>query len=233
MPKSTPPSRGNRRAAPTKVAKPFPWGTVVGSTLLGATLIGILVYAALNQGGGISDVLTDPDSKIKGVVVAADLDKIARKHVPGTVKYEQNPPNGGEHNATPQTCAVYTEPIAPEHAVHSLEHGAVWVTYNSTVSKADIEALTGKVEGERYRMLSPDPDQKDPIDLSAWGRRLSVDSADDKRVDQFLSAYSGGKQSPEPGASCTGTNETGPLKEAAPTDNPAFPPAGASTAPTR
>ncbi len=237
MPKSTPPSRGNRRAAPTKVAKPFPWGTAVGSAVLAVALIGILVYAAMNQGGGVSDVLRNPDKGIKGVAVASDLAKIPRNHVAGTVKYAQTPPNGGDHNAAPQTCAVYTEPIAPEHAVHSLEHGAVWVTYSSKASKADIEALTAKVEGQQYRMLSPIPDQSNPIDLTAWGRRLSVTSADDKRVDQFLDAYSGGPQAPEPGSACTGTSETGPLKAAPATDSPSttvtIPPAVPSAAPTK
>jgi hypothetical protein len=94
-----------------KVAKPFPWGTVVGSAVIGLALIGLLVYAATNQGSGIEN----PDTSIDGVVVA-DADALTRGHVDGPVEYEQNPPNGGDHNGAPQTCAVYDEPIAPEHA---------------------------------------------------------------------------------------------------------------------
>ena len=135
MPQSTtPPARGGsaRRAAPTKVSKPFPWGTALGSVVLATALIGTITYAAVNQGSGVSDIVRDPDNAIAGVVVAA-ADTLASKHVAGPVRYPQLPPNGGNHNSVPQQCAVYTSPIAPEHAVHSLEHGAVWITYNASV----------------------------------------------------------------------------------------------------
>ena len=206
---------GSRRAAPTKVSKPFPWGTVLGSTVLGAALVGIIAYAAFNQGSGVSDVLRNPDAAIEGVAVA-DLEKVSRNHVQGPVKYPQTPPNSGDHNAVPQTCQVYEAAIAPEHALHSLEHGAVWVTYNDSVSDDDVEALRSKVEGDPYRMMSPVKEQKSPINLSAWGRRLSVDSADDERVDEFLRAYTAGRQAPEPGAACVGTTATGPVEGAVP-----------------
>ncbi len=215
MPKSTPPpNRGARRAAPTKVSKPFPWGTVLGSVVLAAALGGILLYAALNQGGGVSDVLRNPDSAIEGVAVA-DAKTLTRNHVPGVVKYAQSPPNGGDHNIAPQQCDVYTAPIAPEHAVHSLEHGAVWITYNTSVSDADVERLSGLVEGDPYRLMSPLPEQTSPINLSAWGRRLSVDSASDKRIEKFLQGYTNGPQTPEPGAACVGNTTTGPVQAAA------------------
>lgn len=235
MPKSPPPAPrgGSRRAAPTKVAKPFPWGTVVGSALLALVLGGILVFAALNPGSGRDQLLTDPDNAIKGVAVATG--KLSRGHVAGPVKYPQTPPNTGDHNASPQTCAVYTAPIASEHAVHSLEHGAVWITYNAKVPAAQVEALAAKVKGNDYRLMSPAPAQSSPVDLSAWGRRLSVDSASDPRVDDFLRAYTNGPQSPERGARCAGTTTTGPLRPGGPDGallSPApLPPAGAPSAP--
>jgi hypothetical protein len=40
--------------------------------------------------------------------------------------------------------------------------------------------------------------------LSAWGKQLTVDSADDPRVSQFFTKYVQGAQTPEPGAACTG-----------------------------
>ena len=211
----SPASRGtsSRRAAPTKVAKPFPWGTVLGSAVLAVVLIGTIAFAALNQGSGRNRLLTEPDSAIEGVSVATG--QLSRGHVQGPVKYAQNPPNAGDHNITPQQCAVYTAQIAPEHALHSLEHGAVWVTYNASVPAAQVEELAGKVQGNPYRLMSPLPAQKNKIDLSAWGRRLSVDSASDKRVDEFLTAYTNGPQAPEPGAACVGTTATGPVQAAA------------------
>ena len=212
MPKTPPPRRGasSRRSAPTKVSKPFPWGVVAGSGVLAVALVGLLVYAALNQGGGRNRLLTDPDDAISGITVSSK-DQLSRNHVEGTVKYPTNPPTGGDHNSTPQTCQVYTEAIAPEHAVHSLEHGAVWVTYNDKATEGRHRDAHGAVQGDPYRLMSPAPTRRAPITLTAWGRQLDVKSADDKRVEQFLDAYTNGPQTPEKGAGCVGTTATGPL----------------------
>jgi hypothetical protein len=233
MPKTPPPSRrggSTRRSAPVKVQQPKPWGVIAGSAALGVALVALLVYAVMNQGGGVDPVLSDPDNNIEGVVLA-DEEALGRDHVPGAVQYETLPPPGGDHNGVPQTCDVYTEAIAPEHAVHSLEHGAVWVTYNESASDDDIAALEDEVQGDPYRLMSPLPEQESPIALTAWGRTLELDGADDERVDQFLRAYTNGPQTPERGAACVGVTTTGPL-QGAPTDEPTMPAASPSAAPS-
>jgi hypothetical protein len=201
-----------RRAAPTKVSKPFPWGTVVGSVVLASALVGLIAYAAMNQGSGVRDLVRNPDAAIDGVVVAEG--ELERSHVAGPVDYPQTPPNSGNHNQTPQQCDVYPSPIAPEHAIHSLEHGAVWITYNDDVPADQVEELASKVEGDPYGLMSPLPEQSSPINLSAWGRRLSVDSADDPRIDDFIEGYRSGPQTPERGAACIGVTTTGPVQDA-------------------
>ena len=74
MPKTPPPPsrRGgsSRRSAPVKVQQPKPWGVIAGSAALGVALVALLVYAVMNQGGGVSDIVRDPDNAIEGVVVA-------------------------------------------------------------------------------------------------------------------------------------------------------------------
>jgi len=40
------------------------------------------------------------------------------------------PPMGGTHNQVWQNCGVYETPLRSDLAVHSLEHGAVWITYH-------------------------------------------------------------------------------------------------------
>jgi hypothetical protein len=88
--------------------------------------------------------------------------------------------------------------------VHSLEHGAVWVTYNGKASKADVSALAAKVRKTPYTLMSPVEDQKDPLMLSAWAHQRTVTSASDPNVDKFLAEFVQGSQTPEPGAACTG-----------------------------
>ncbi len=63
---------------------------------------------------------------------------LSRNHVTKTVKYPMEPPVGGNHNPVWMNCNgdVYGKAINNMNAVHSLEHGAVWVTYNSKASDA-------------------------------------------------------------------------------------------------
>jgi hypothetical protein len=135
-----------------------------------------------------------------------DAEKLGRDHVTGAVSYPMTPPVGGDHHQAWMTCdgTVYTEAVARENAVHSLEHGAVWITYNDRAADADVEELADKVSRTPYTLMSPEKDQSGAIMLSAWGRQLTVGSASDPRVQQFLTKYVQGAQTPEPGAACSG-----------------------------
>ncbi|NLU69310.1 DUF3105 domain-containing protein [Streptomyces sp. HNM0574] len=156
------------------------------------------------------DRRVDPDrANVKGEKVYRGL---SREHTEGRVDYSggPTPPAGGRHHPTWQNADgdVYTEPVRNEHAVHTLEHGAVWVTYSDRADAADVKALKAKVEGVPYRFMSPVPGQDSPVKLTAWGHQLSLRSADDRRVDQFFDAYVQGPQTPEQGAPVTGGRAT-------------------------
>ncbi|MGW2643736.1 DUF3105 domain-containing protein [Streptomyces sp. NPDC001393] len=130
---------------------------------------------------------------------------LARTHVQTKVSYPMHPPVGGNHNQVWATCdgTVYTKPLQDENAVHSMEHGAVWVTYTSKAAKADIAALAAKVKKTPYSMMSPYENQAAPLILSAWGHQVTVKSADDPEVNKFFAAYVHGPQTPEADAPCT------------------------------
>lgn len=119
------------------------------------------------------------------------------------------PPVGGVHYDAWQTCGIYLEPIAPENAVHSLEHGAVWITYQPDLPAGQIEQLQSLVRGEPYLLLSPYPEQRSPIVLTAWAAQLEVDSAADERVETFVQRYRLGPSTPERGGACSGTGGVG------------------------
>ncbi|MFE5408594.1 DUF3105 domain-containing protein [Microbacterium sp. NPDC056569] len=128
-------------------------------------------------------------------------------HVDTEVDYPQTPPAGGDHNAIWLNCGVYTEPVPNENAVHSLEHGAVWITYDpAQVTDEDIAALEDLLPST-YTLLTPYPDMDTPIAVSAWNAQLKVDSADDPRIEEFIQAYWNSTSAPEPGAACTGAYE--------------------------
>lgn len=128
------------------------------------------------------------------------------QHTAGPVDYAQTPPVGGPHDPQWADCTgtVYAAPIRPENAVHSLEHGAVWITYDpARIDGDDLAALVGLVEGQQATMLSPYPDQPTPVSLQAWGHQLALDELDTGVVEDFLTTYRLAPDvSPEPGASC-------------------------------
>ncbi|MBV2353671.1 DUF3105 domain-containing protein [Streptomyces sp. J2-1] len=132
--------------------------------------------------------------------------KLSRNHVTTKVAYPMHPPVGGNHNPVWLNCNgdVYRAAVPEVNAVHSLEHGAVWVTYTDKAARADVAALADKVKATPYSLMSPYADQDAPLTLSAWGHQVAVKSAKDPEVDKFFAAYVQGDQTPEPGASCTG-----------------------------
>lgn len=126
-----------------------------------------------------------------------------QEHVTEPVAYEQTPPAGGPHAPEWLNCAVYEDEVPNENAVHSMEHGAVWITYRPDIPAEDVAALQ-QILGQPYEILSPFEDLPAPVVASAWGKQLLLDGADDPRLASFLSEFKQGPQTPEPGASCTG-----------------------------
>ena len=145
------------------------------------------------------------DIAIKGLKT---FDGLTAVHVPSTVDYEadygMNPPAGGNHNQAWLNCGVYTEPQQNENAVHALEHGAVWVTYDpDAVSEADVQTLRDEIPST-YMVLSPYPGLPAPVVASAWGNQVQLDGADDPRLTDFIAKFRQSPDAPEPGAACTG-----------------------------
>jgi len=126
------------------------------------------------------------------------------QHQPGLVTYKETPAVGGPHNPAWQNCGVYTAPLYPSYVVHSLEHGAVSVTYRPGLPAAQLATLGDLTRARSYTLLSPVAQQPSAIMLSAWGAQLGVEDASDPRVQAFLKQYEQSKSSPEPGAPCSG-----------------------------
>lgn len=116
----------------------------------------------------------------------------------------ERPPAGGVHHDEWLNCGIYREPVDAAKANHSLEHGAVWITYRPDVRPAQIEALERRVWAQSYLILSPYPTQRSPIVLTAWGVQLEVDAADDPRIETFIEHYRLGPTAPESGGACSG-----------------------------
>ena len=126
----------------------------------------------------------------------------AGDHRDGKIEYQQLPPIGGAHNARWQGCGVYTQPVMLEQAVHSLEHGAVWISYKPDLSPTEVAQLTKLVQTQVILAPYPAGTLSKPIEVVSWGRRLRLDRADDPRLEQFILRYANDPKAPEPGQAC-------------------------------
>ena len=141
--------------------------------------------------------------RLRPVEGTAEFGAQGRGHdVEATFAESDLPPVGGDHDPRFQNCGIYTEPVVTGPAVHSMEHGAVWIAYHPDLPAGDVAILEDMVQGESYMLLSPYPDLKSDVVATAWGVQLEPDSVTDARIGEFIDRYRGG--GPEPGAPCTG-----------------------------
>jgi hypothetical protein len=118
------------------------------------------------------------------------------------------PPVGGIHNNIWQNCGFYDKPINSGTAVHSLEHGAVWITYRPDLPADQVEILKKIAEDNSYVIVSPYDGLPSPVVATFWNHQLRLDSAQDNRLKQFVRFFLGKRldpsYTPEPGAACSG-----------------------------
>jgi hypothetical protein len=196
---------GRTRPAANVVAPQRPWGLIAAAVAVVVFAAAVITYAVVQVNRSNADEVESVD-EIDGVQT---FDYPAgQEHVTTPVDYAESPPVGGPHAPPPDwadcTGTVYDVDIRHENAVHSLEHGAVWITYDpEALSDDEIATLAGLVEGESGRMLSPYEGLDSPISIQSWGHQLKVDSVDDIRLKQFADFLTLNSEfTPEPGASC-------------------------------
>jgi len=177
--------------------------------VLGLSILGVLAVIAIVATVIVVNIRQEPDSALLDTVQT--WDDLEQTHVEGTVDYPMSPPAGGPHFAGWLNCGVYSEPQVNEQAVHSLEHGAVWITYDPELPESDVAILRETVP-DSYAVLSPYPGLGAPVAISAWGAQLKVADPADPAIDAFISTYWRASDAPEPGAPCTGGID-GPGKE--------------------
>jgi hypothetical protein len=126
------------------------------------------------------------------------------QHSEDPVTYTEHPPVGGVHNPVWQNCGYYASPVPNENAVHSLEHGAVWITYQPDLPADQVQKLKDLADGQSFILVSPMDGLPSPVVASAWNHQLQLQSANDAGLEQFIRLFRLNKNAPEPGAACAG-----------------------------
>lgn len=171
--------------------------------------VGLLILAVLGLtacgSSGSSPTPTTLFSDLPGVLSFGDAaHPLDRDHVDTAVSYPQSPPVGGRHSGIWQNCGIYDTPVKNENAVHSLEHGAVWLAYRPDLTAADIETVRSLARQHSHVLVSPYPGLTEPVVATAWGKQLRLDSVSDPLLGAFAAKYEEGPQTPELGAPCDG-----------------------------
>ncbi|GAB3644813.1 DUF3105 domain-containing protein [Glycomyces tarimensis] len=204
-----------RKGRAVQVKQPKPWGlilTFVGVGVVALGLIGAAAFVVWDRSQppeGITDYYGEYDNYqavsealSDGDITEDDLEHpwvVQQNHVDAAEgwdgtnpTYDINPPAGGNHLSQWQNCegTVYNAPIVDGNAVHSLEHGAVWLTYDpELVDDAGITELSGKISGRNYTLMSPYPGQGVAVSLQSWGVQYQTDDVTDSKIDEFLNYY--------------------------------------------
>lgn len=176
-------------------------------------LLGIVVAAVALVGivGGVATVFILESQPQVVAIGDGDLEErvdlypnLPATHVNGRVDYDVEPPVGGEHNATWLQCGIYDREQQNENAVHALEHGAIWLTYDpGFASDEQIEALRDIARDRgSYMLVSPYNGIGEAMAASAWGAQLRFDDVDDPVLQDFIELYWRSPNAPEPNASC-------------------------------
>lgn len=200
--KAAPGSKSSRARKPPPVVtqNPRPWGWIAVAVVVAvfaAGAIGYAVYSVNKQNE------SDTPESIAGLTTKTFE---GLQHSTEQVDYgEDSPPFGGVHDGVWLDCngQVYDFPVREENAVHGLEHGAIWITYDPDLPQDDVDTLAELVDGQGFTFMSPYPGLSSPVSLQAWGQQVFVDSVDDPRVEQFIRVFrQSPTNTPEPGATC-------------------------------
>lgn len=169
-----------------------------------AIIVGIVIVVF-----GIAVVLFIQDAKSRKLIVGNDagstvqvgqeIPNQGQEHIKdGTPHepYNSNPPTSGPHYTQPVEWGVYSEPVVDERAVHSLEHGGIWISYKD-IDEPTIDLLKkiAKANGGSV-IMSPRPNGEAKIALASWTRLEKLEGYDEAKILEFIKANK--NKSPEP-----------------------------------
>jgi Protein of unknown function (DUF3105) len=165
------------------------------------------VYYPPNPGAdGVLDGDTNPNSDDRvhlapgTVVPICTPEEIAAGKIsdpsygPAGICYTSNPPTSGPHSSTPQGFTNLVNPAPKENIVHSMEHGGVFIWYNTT-DQAAIDLIKSVVQDndDRRRFVGSTiytDMEPETIAITSWTRldKFPVAELTKERLQTFIDA---------------------------------------------
>ena len=125
------------------------------------------------------------------------------RSIEGPIHYDRQPPTNGDHAPIWLNCGFYERPVQNRFAVHSLDHGVVWITYRPDLPPEQVDRLRPYSQ-ENYVIVSPYPGQDAPVIATSWRVQLELDGAEDPRLKKFVDEFRISELSPLSGNRCVG-----------------------------
>ena len=156
-------------------------------------LIAVGVWFLSKGSGQPAEDSPNPAAVSKPVLGTQEFAIVGREHIPAGTSgtgYNSNPPASGPHWANPAKNGVYDKPLADEQIIHDLEHGYVWISFQSGISQEVKDKLREIVEKDDWKIILAPRDKNDAkIALVAWGRLLTLDEPDYDKIRDFIKTY--------------------------------------------
>lgn len=172
-------------------------------------IAGIAIASLLILGGGVwflTVQTTKEETKLSKPLTGEEIPDQGRGHVPDETKieYNSNPPTSGQHYAKWITRGIYDKPQNDGNLVHSLEHGAVILSYKTDIAKDDVEKIKSVFSSVSVskKIIVPRDNLDVPVALTSWGRLLklqTIDATSEAKIKEFMETNE--DRGPEKGAS--------------------------------
>ncbi len=122
-------------------------------------------------------------------------EQIASNSISSPLCYPSNPPTSGPHAASAAPFRVFTQPVAKEFLVHSMEHGGVVIWYNSndpTVIQTLAALTDANISRGKQVVLSPYSGMEaNTIAVTSWTRidKFTASPVDTARIQRFINTH--------------------------------------------
>lgn len=102
--------------------------------------------------------------------------------------YNSDPPTSGAHISDGVAGAgIHEKQVADELLVHSLEHGAVIVSYKTDLPKNQIEKIKNAFNAASgKKIMVPRKNLDTPVALTSWNYLLKLNTIDEKQIQTFI-----------------------------------------------
>lgn len=117
--------------------------------------------------------------------------ELASPHKP----YNSVPPTSGPHLPRIAPWGIATVQVPDELIVHNLEDGGIVISYDPVrldgPSIEKLKGIMGKYDDQILLHPYTKPALEKPIALTAWTRLLTLESVDEGKIVEFITAYRG------------------------------------------